>query len=94
MSRDGRAGNIKVRATGWAEHKEGIVVAENVILYYFRAKNKNRWTNFVRTKADNAAVHFQVSVLLECDAVSPGATHTVTQRHTDHSITVLLLTEH
>ena len=61
-----------------------MVVAENVIFITAEQEMKNCWTHFVRTKA----------VLVGCDAVSPGATHPVTQSHTDHSTTVLLLTDH
>jgi hypothetical protein len=78
-----------LRTTGWAGHKEGMVVAENVIFYYCRVKNKNRWTHFVRTKATTA-----LQSILVCNVVSPGAIPPVTQRHTDHSTTALLLTEH
>jgi len=88
---------VKVIAKGWAGHKEGMVVAEN-LSFFITTEQKTKSlldTHFLRTKAKTALQSSsQVSVLLGCDAVSPGTTHAVTQRHTDHSTTVLLLTDH
>lgn len=62
---------VKVRATGWAGHKEGTVVAEN--LPFLLLKNKKQKTaghsSVPSHKSyDSAAVHSQDSVLLGCDA--------------------------